>query len=163
MSTLSPLPPSDSAQPASTVMSVRLMKCLERWGYITAGLSFLILGMIIFAYGWYRFLTSFQGQILPSALTLMNDLLLVLILLELFKTIMNYLTTHTITLEPFFYVGIVAAIREILTVNAQKAVFHMTSESEFYRYLWDIGSNGLLIVALVLALFFYKKQLSLNT
>ena len=159
---MAPSPSTPSEKPWPTDLSVRVMRHLEQWGYITTGLSFLCLGMIVFSYGWYLFFFDLQKGVLPAALSLMNDLLLVLILLELFKTIMNYLVTHTITLEPFFYVGIVAAIREILTTNAQKTVSHIVSDQEFNRYLGNIGFNGLLIVVLVLSLFLYKKQLALK-
>jgi uncharacterized membrane protein (DUF373 family) len=139
--------------------SVELMERLERWGYITAGLSFLFLGMVVFAYGWYTFYVTWADGVLRASLFLMVDLLLVIILLELFRTVINFLKTHTITLEPFFYIGIVAAIRRILTTGAQEAMLPMSSDQQFNRYLWDVGLNGLLIVALVAALFIYKKQL----
>jgi uncharacterized membrane protein (DUF373 family) len=138
--------------------SIRLMEWLERWGYITAGLSFLVLGMVVFAYGWYVFYIKLDSGVLSASLLLLNDLLLVIILLELFRTVLNYLKTHTVTLEPFLYVGIVAAIRKILTTGAQETVLGTASDAQFERYLWDVGLNGLLVVALVVALFSYKKQ-----
>ncbi|HLB95203.1 MAG TPA: phosphate-starvation-inducible PsiE family protein [Nitrospiria bacterium] len=144
----------------SSRFSIRWMESLERWGYITAGLSFLFLGMVIFAYGWYAFYETLGAGVLNASLMLMNDLLLVIILLELFRTVLNYLKTHTITLEPFLYVGIVAAIRRILTTGAQEQVLQMSSDQQFNRYLWDVGLNGLLIIVLVLALVFYKKEMS---
>lgn len=138
--------------------SVQLMESLERWGYITAGLSFLFLGMVVFAFGWYVFYETLGAGVLQASLMLMNDLLLVIILLELFQTVLNYLKTHAVTLEPFLHVGIVAAIRKILTTGAQEAVLQMSSDQQFNRYLWDVGLNGLLIVLLIIALVFYKKQ-----
>lgn len=138
--------------------SIQLMESLERWGYITAGLSFLFLGMVVFVYGWYVFYETLSDGVLRASLILMVDLLLVIILLELFRTVLNFLKTHTITLEPFLYVGIVAAIRRILTTGAQEAVLQ-SSDQQFNRYLWDVGLNGLLIIVLVLALFVYKKQM----
>jgi uncharacterized membrane protein (DUF373 family) len=140
------------------VFSIRLMEWLERWGYITAGVSFLLLGMIIFAYGWYVFYVTAVEGLLGASLVLMNDLLLVIILLELFRTVLNFLKTHAITLEPFLYVGIVAAIRKILTTGAQETVLGVTSDQQFDRYLWDIGLHGLLVLALVLAIFTYRKH-----
>jgi uncharacterized membrane protein (DUF373 family) len=141
-------------------VSIRLMEWLEKWGYITAGVSFLLLGMIVFAYGWYVFYFSIRDGILGASLVLMNDLLLVIILLELFRTVLNFLKTHTITLEPFLYVGIVAAIRKILTTGAQETVLGATSDKHFDRYVWDIGLHGLLILALVMAIFTYRKHLN---
>src|SRR5581483_5843517 len=51
---------------------------------------------------------------LPGA-GLIHDLLLVIILLELFRTIINFLKTKIITREPFLYICIIASTRRILT------------------------------------------------
>jgi len=63
------------------------METLDGLGYITAGFSFLVLGMVVFAHAWFTFLTTWVAGVLPAALTLIHDLLLVVILLELFRTI----------------------------------------------------------------------------
>jgi len=62
-----------------------VMEWLDRLGYLTAGFSLLVLGMLIFAHAWYVFMTKAGvAGLLPSGLKLLNDLLLVIILLELF-------------------------------------------------------------------------------
>jgi uncharacterized membrane protein (DUF373 family) len=131
------------------------MEWLERWGYITAGLSFLLLGMIVFLHGWGMFFAYIGKGILPAAMRLMVDLLLVIIFLELFRTILEFSKTHALTLEPFFYIGIVAAIRRILTLTAHDTM--EISREHFEQYLWDIGIHGVLVLGLVLGLYVYKK------
>jgi uncharacterized membrane protein (DUF373 family) len=142
--------------------SIRVLEWMEQWGYITAGLSFLFLGMVVFSFGWYSFFSELPNGVLAASLTLMNDLLLVIILLELFRTVLNFLKTHTVTLEPFLYVGIVAAIRKILTTSAEGAVREVASEQYFNRYLWDMGLHGILIFLLVIALLGYRKYYNAN-
>jgi len=44
---------------------------------------------------------SVGSTAIPAVLALIHDLLLVIILLELFRTIINFLKTKIITLEPF--------------------------------------------------------------
>src|SRR5947208_15539075 len=97
------------------------METLDGLGYITAGFSFLLLGMVVFAQAWCTFLKTLSSGVLPAALTLIHDLLLVGILLELFRTIINFLKTHIITLEPFLYSCILASPRRILTTGAGTA------------------------------------------
>ncbi len=138
------------------------MEWLERWGYITAGLSFLVLGMAVFAFGWISFFAHLSKGVLNAAMGLMVDLLLVIIFLELFRTILEFLKTHTLTLEPFLYIGIVAAIRRILTLTAQEAIVHATSE-QFNRYLWDVGLHGGLVIGLIVSLFLYKKGTTMKS
>ncbi|MGH7208332.1 MAG: hypothetical protein ACREIL_02995, partial [Nitrospiraceae bacterium] len=48
------------------------MDWLDRWGYITAGFSLLILGMLIFANSWYKFaMATTRTGLLPAGLQLL--------------------------------------------------------------------------------------------
>jgi uncharacterized membrane protein (DUF373 family) len=136
--------------------SLNLMEWLEKWGYITAGVSFLALGMVVFFHGWGSFFSSLHEGLLKASMRLMVELLLVIIFLELFRTLLEFLKTHTLTLEPFLYIGIVAAIRRILTLTAHDTVD--VSEDQFQRYLWDLGLHGALVFVLTLSLFVYKRE-----
>ena len=133
------------------------METLDGLGYITAGFSFLVLGMVVFAHAWYTFITRLISGVLPAALTLIHDLLLVVILLELFRTIINFLKTHVITLEPFLYICIIASTRRILTTGAETAYSENLTKEIFERYLLDVSVNVLVIVALVLAVFLVRR------
>src|SRR6266705_1431768 len=134
------------------------METLDGMGYITAGFSFLVLGMVVFAHAWFTFLTTWVAGVLPAALTLIHDLLLVVILLELFRTIINFLKTHVITLEPFLYICIIASTRRILTTGAATAYTKDLTQEVFHQYLLDIGVNVLVIVALVFAVYMASKR-----
>ena len=131
---------------------------LEEWGYITTALSFLLLGMITFVYGWYSFFVSVHTGIMGAALHLTNNLLFVVILLELFRTLVSFLKSHTVTLEPFLIVGIIAGVRKILTGGAQLATLEEMPEAIFYRHLMDTGTNVSIIIILVLAYYFYRRS-----
>src|SRR5438477_5587635 len=134
------------------------METLDGMGYVTAGFSFLVLGMIVFAHAWYAFIMKFSVGVLPAVLALIHDLLLVVILLELFRTIINFLKTHVITLEPFLYICIIASTRRILTTGAATAYTKDLTQEVFHQYLLDIGVNVLVIVALVFAVYMASKR-----
>ncbi len=136
---------------------IRWMETLDGLGYITAGFSFLLLGMVVFAHAWYVFVASIGSGVLHAALSLIHDLLLVVILLELFRTIINFLKTHIITLEPFLYICIIASTRRILTTGAETAYSENLTTEVFHRYLLDVGVNVLVIVALVVAVFLARR------
>jgi uncharacterized membrane protein (DUF373 family) len=93
----------------------------------------------------------------PAVLTLVHDLLLVIILLELFRTIINFLKTKIITLDPFLYICIIASTRRVLTTGAQIGGLEDLTDQLFHRYLLDVGANVLVIVALVIALYVVRK------
>ncbi len=78
------------------------------------------------------------------------------ILLELFRTIVNFLKTGEISLEPFLHVGIIAAVRKILTVGAEMVLVDSVDETRFTQYLFDVGVHGAVVLALVTGLYFYR-------
>jgi uncharacterized membrane protein (DUF373 family) len=130
------------------------LEWLDRWGYITAGLSLLILGMLIFAQSWVTFvLTATKTGLLPAGLRLLNDLLLVIILLELFRTVVRFLQTEVLALEPYLAVGIIACTRRILTGSAELSHLPEVTAELFNRYLWDVGVNVAVIMVLIIAVF----------
>ena len=140
--------------------SIGLMETLDGWGYITTGFSFLLIGMVVFVHAWYAFALTVTIQTIPAVLALVHDLLLVIILLELFRTIINFLKTKVITLEPFLYICVIASTRRILTTGAQIAYMEEVTDQVFNRYLLDLGANVLVIVALVLAVFLARRAVS---
>lgn len=130
------------------------MEWLDRWGYITAGLSLLFLGMLIFAQSWVTFaLTATKTGLLPAGLRLLNDLLLVIILLELFRTVVRFLQTEVLALEPYLAVGIIACTRRILTGSAELSHLPQVTSELFNRYLWDVGVNVAVIMVLIIAVY----------
>jgi uncharacterized membrane protein (DUF373 family) len=136
-----------------------VMEWLDRLGYMTAGFSLLVLGMIIFAQAWYVFITvAGQAGLLPSGLKLLNDLLLVIILLELFRTVIRFLQTEVLDLEPYLAVGIIACTRRVLTASAELSHQLNITETQFYQYLMDVGLNVTVIMVLVVGVFLVRKR-----
>ncbi len=150
----------DHTQKDNTFQPNRLIKWMETLdglGYITAGISFLVLGMVVFVHSWYVFLLKAPANVLPAVLILLHDLLLVVILLELFRTVINFLKTKIVTLEPFLYICIIASTRRILTTGISTAHGESLNTDVFHQYLLDVSVNVLVIVALVIAVFLVRK------
>lgn len=135
------------------------MEWLDRLGYLTAGFSLLVLGMLIFAHAWFVFIMKAdQVGLLPSGLKLLNDILLVVILLELFRTVIRFLKTEVLDLEPYLAVGIIACTRRILTASAELAHVPNITETQFYQYLMDMGLNVTVIMVLIIGVFMIRKR-----
>jgi len=135
------------------------MEWLDRLGYLTAGFSLLVLGMLIFSHAWFVFITK-AGQVglLPSGLKLLNDVLLVVILLELFRTVIRFLKTEVLDLEPYLAVGIIACTRRVLTASAELSHLPNITEIQFYQYLMDMGLNVAVIMVLIVGVFMIRKR-----
>lgn len=138
---------------------VNWMEWLDRWGYVTTGLSLLLLGMLIFAYSWYSFVLGVQqAGLLVAGLKLLNDLLLVIILLELYRTVIRFLQTGILALEPYLSVGIIACTRRVLTASAELSHQPEITDLLFNRYLLDVGLNVTVIMVLIVAVFVLRKR-----
>ncbi|GMV51151.1 MAG: hypothetical protein NBKEAIPA_00889 [Nitrospirae bacterium] len=163
---MQPVPPSELEKSHRTPMQslIRLMDQLDRFGYVAAGFSLLILGMLIFFHAWYVFLARpTQVALLPAGLKLLNDLLLVIILLELFRTVVRFLQTEVLELEPYLAVGIIACTRRVLTASAElshqlEAVAKETRHELFQQYLMDVGLNVTVIIVLIMAVYLLRKR-----
>jgi uncharacterized membrane protein (DUF373 family) len=140
-------------------LSARVADWLE-WGdqavYIATGAAFLLIGCAIFVYSLVNFYFQLGNGFLTAILGLIHDLLLVLIIMEIMRTIITYFKIREILLEPFLHIGIIAATRRILTAGAQLTA--QTSDASFTRYLWDTGINALVIVALGIAVFLFSRN-----
>jgi uncharacterized membrane protein (DUF373 family) len=143
--------------PDSVKQWVRWMQFLDRWGYITACLSFLLVGMLVFGYSWVAYAQSVHKAFLPATITLLNDLLFVIILLELFRTVLGFLQSDRIRLEPFLHVGIIASVRRILTAGAEFSHQDVVPEEIFRHYLLDMTLHVFVILVLMVALYLHRK------
>ncbi len=138
---------------------VNYMEWLDRWGYVTAGLSLLILGMLVFVHSWYVFVqAAMTTGLLVAALRLLNDLLLVIILLELYRTVIRFLQTGILALEPYLAVGIIACTRRVLTASAELSHSPTITTELFDRYIWDVGLNVVVIIVLILAVYLIRQR-----
>lgn len=136
---------------------IGMMETLDGLGYITTGWSFLVISMVVFVRAWYLFAIAVGSKAVPAVLGLVHDLLLVIILLELFRTIINFLKTKVITLEPFLYICVIASTRRILTTGAQISYMDELTDPVFHRYLLDLGANVLVVVALIFAVYLARR------
>ena len=137
--------------------TAHLLEALDGVGYVTTGMSFLAVSIVLFVRAWYVFASAVGSDAVLAVLGLVHDLLLVIILLELFRTTINFLKTKVITLEPFLYICVIASTRRILTTGAQISYMDELTDLVFNRYLMDLGANVLVVVALIIAVFVSRR------
>ncbi|MCS6306182.1 MAG: phosphate-starvation-inducible PsiE family protein [Nitrospira sp.] len=137
--------------------TTHLLEALDGVGYVTTGMSFLAVSIVLFVRAWYVFAIAVGSDAVLAVLGLVHDLLLVIILLELFRTTINFLKTKVITLEPFLYICVIASTRRILTTGAQISYMDELTDLVFNRYLMDLGANVLVVVALIIAVYVSRR------
>ena len=156
--------PLEKSRRATMQWLLGFMDRLDRLGYVAAGFSLLALGMLIFVHAWYAFfLRSTDVALLPAGLKLLNDLLLVIILLELFRTVVRFLQTEVLELEPYLAVGIIACTRRVLTASAElshqlEVVTREARQELFQQYVMDVDLNVTVIIVLILGVYLLRMR-----
>ena len=86
-----------------------------------------------------------------------NDILFIVIILEILRTVISRFTDGVYQLDKFLIIGVIAAVRHILTVGASLTLESSKTDTAFNRAVFEMGLNSLIVVALVFAIFLSKS------
>ena len=87
-----------------------------------------------------------------QATTGINDVLFVVIVLELLRTVVAHLESSDFQLRPFLIIGIISAVRHILTVGAKLSLIGETSETTFRHSQIELGVSAAVVLTLAIGL-----------
>lgn len=85
-----------------------------------------------------------------------NDILFIIIILEILRTVIARYTDGVFQLQNFLIIGIIAAVRHILTVGASMTLGAEKPREAFDRAVIELGISSAIVVALVFAIFLAK-------
>ena len=128
--------------------------------YALVGLVFLVAALGMLAYTVLSFPGNLEHQGFPLAIiTAVNDLLLVMIIMEVLRTVHSYLAEGASSLQPFLFIAAISATRRILAIGAQMSVSGETLTAErFQQAMVDLGVNAGAILAIAVALFLLGRR-----
>jgi uncharacterized membrane protein (DUF373 family) len=123
--------------------------------YGLVGVVFLLAALGMLGYSLVAFPASLRDTGFALAIvTLVNDLLLVMIIMEVLRTVLSYLQERATSLQPFLFIAAISATRRILAIGAQMSVTGDTlSPDKFRQVMIDLGANAGAILAIALALY----------
>lgn len=87
-----------------------------------------------------------------------NDILFIIIILEILRTVVARYTDGVFQLQNFLIIGVIAAVRHILTVGASMTLAYGKTQAEFDRAIIELGVSAGIVVALVFAIFLSKAS-----
>jgi len=79
-----------------------------------------------------------------------NDLLFVVIVMELLRTVVAHLDTDDFQLSSFLIVGIISAVRHVLEVGARLTLSAPATQTQFVRSQIELGVSAGVVLALAL-------------
>lgn len=103
-----------------------------------------------------------HSDAIANIITLVDDLLLTLIVLEVMETVLRLRKSgEALKIEPFLFIGIISATREILAVGARLSVSNPTDggfQEAFQSNMVILGVNAGVVVALGLTLWLTMQR-----
>lgn len=133
---------------------VRWVERIELMAYVGVAIVLLVAAGAVLAYGVIVVPEHVRKDgFLAAIIELINNLLLVVIVLEVLRTLLGYVQSHMLSVKPFLLIAAISATRRILTLGAGMAIEEQEMETEqFNRALLDLGVNAAIILVVAIAL-----------
>jgi uncharacterized membrane protein (DUF373 family) len=80
-----------------------------------------------------------------------NDVLFVVIVLELLRTVLAHLETNDFQLKSFLIIGIISAVRHILGVGARITLTGTSTHADFVHAQIELGVGAAVVLALAVS------------
>jgi uncharacterized membrane protein (DUF373 family) len=147
---------SDSSEAKPSMIPTKLVDTLEDGFHVvlTALLFIIALGAVIFTVE--RLLTT--APFYPNGmLQAINDILFVVIILEIARTVIARFNTGFYQLSRFLVIGVIASVRHILSVGSSLTLSIGKTPEAFERGIIELLVNGGIVIALVLAIFMTRR------
>ena len=113
----------------------------------------IILAIVAVLIGIKIFTVDFQANA-KGIIELINDAMLILIIKELLWTVIRFLGRHRFHIESYLFVGMIAAVRKILSLEANSTFSGKHLE---ITQMYEMGMMVVVIFVLALSYFFIKK------
>ena len=157
------LPMHRHAQTLSRRLEGRVIPVLEGADalvYSLVAVVFLVAAFGMLAFSVISFPENFRQQGFPLAIiTLVNDLLLVMIITEVLRTVLSYLAEKGTSLRPFLFIAAISATRRILAIGARMSLAQDQLETpQFQQAMIDLSVNAAVILAIAIALYLLARH-----
>jgi uncharacterized membrane protein (DUF373 family) len=139
---------------------VPMLEAADAVVYAMVGVVFFMAALGMLGYSVYAFPGNLHTIGFGLAVVgLVNDLLLVMIIMEVLRTVLSYLQERGSSLQPFLFIAAISATRRILAIGAQMSVAGETlAPDRFHKTMIDLGANAGTILAIAAALYLLRRH-----
>ena len=140
-----------------SVVPAKWAEGMEDVFHIILGLFLFGIAVAAFVFSVIRVFTT--SPFFPDGMIqAINDILFIIIILEILRTVIARYTDGVFQLQNFLIIGIIAAVRHILTVGASMTLGAEKPREAFDRAVIELGISSAIVVALVFAIFLSKTS-----
>lgn len=130
-----------------------MVQVAEDMVHYAVSLLLVVIALAVLVNSVDEFLSSGQGEFAERVTGVINSVLFVIIVMEILRTVVAHFDDAGLQLKPFLIIGIISAVRHILTVGAQASLGAKNVDSEHFRRAQiELGVNAAVVMALVLGL-----------
>ncbi len=172
----------NEAEDRLAVLSGHLLDRSDTFIYSIIGILFLISALLALGYSIWDFVVTMQSAISkaaianigPAIINFVSDLLLALIIVEILSTVTYYLKSHTTSLRPFLFIGIISSTRIILfigiisstriilSIGAKLSVGELKGV-DFTNAMIELGISAAVILALGITLKLLGRMVDIDS
>ena len=140
----------------TSIIPIKYVDLIEDIFHAVLAVTLFVIGLVAFGYSVKRLFTT--SPFFPNGMIQgVNDVLFIVIILEILRTVISRFTDGVYQLDKFLIIGVIAAVRHILTVGASLTLENSKSNTAFIRSIYEMGLNALIVLALVFAIFLSKS------
>ena len=136
---------------------------IEKFFNLSENIIYVIIAILLFITSIFLiydimhsfFVHSYADGFIRWIVEIIDKILLMLMVIEIFYTVHVSFKEHVLGPEPFFIVGLIAAIRRILVISVESAYM----PEKFNNHMIEISILGGLIFIFVISLILLRKYL----
>ena len=129
--------------------------------YVGIGITLLVAALAALVQIWWQHLMPWLlhfGTTTFDPLMILDQLLVVSMLGEIFQMVKISLTQQRLFSEPFLVVGLISVVRRIIIITAESNRFLEQHETRFALFMGELVVLGLLLVVLVKGIHALRQQ-----
>jgi len=149
----------DPTKPPGLQNAMKLLNEAEDWIHVAVAGSLLLIALVLLIYTLSHITISllYHEDVIHTLVKGIQDFLMVMIVLEIFWTVMTYLKGRSVTVEPFLFIGIISSVRGIILLGTKVLEGEITSK-ELYHFSIEIGVHSGEIFLLAVALYLVRSS-----
>ena len=124
-----------------SILPANLVDTVEDVFHAILAIALLVIGVGAFFFSIKRLIDT--APFFPNGMIQgVNDILFIVIILEILRTVISRFTDGVYQLDKFLIIGVIAAVRHILTVGASLTLESGKSNTAFTRSIYEMGLNA---------------------
>ena len=136
----------------------KILEIVEDALYLVIALLLVAGAAVIAVRGGYQLTKLGDEGTETIVLSVLNDVLLTFIFVELLFAVRSTLVRHEIVVQPFLLVGILVAIKEVVLLSPKAQQEYLTEGPEFARSMVEIGLLGGVVLVFSVAIFILRRS-----